>query len=420
VDTPFEVSDKYNADRVEKKNRMADLPKGTALKSIPDLGTSDSEILARYLIAKPDADRGADAMIAEGIGYGVGQITDANGLQIIPCKGMLSDKQRSRISHILARGIVDAEWCYVDIGIDANVIDLNVLGFTGLLSLLAGDVFGGPYVRKGLVLQNFSIPSCAMSVFPGPRFGLESVLEKCGASHTGIILGLLLKPDMGVPPKYYADLAEAAAQGGIDYIKEDELTLDSSTCRRLSRVESICKRLKACGSKTLYAANATAPAYNLPGICRQIVGCGASALLINGLQVGLDAVAQIAVSPDISVPIHLHRAGYDILTTRTKAISTACLTEMFRLSGADIIHVGSPLGGIFLLESVSENIRCLTRKIRNVKRSLPLFSRSSIDTLEMVLSSSLARQAILLFDAYLYESPIGLERSIRRLKDRIE
>jgi len=399
---------------------VLDLAKETALKPIPDLGISDNEILARYFIAKSDADRGADAMIVEGIGYGVGQITDANGLRIIPCKEMLSGRQRSQITHIIARGVVNAEWCYVDIGISANIIDLKVLGFTGLFSLLAGDVFGGPYVREGLVLHSISIPKCIISAFPGPRFGSEGVLKKCGASHTGIILGLLLKPDLGVSPKHYADLAEAAAQGGIDYIKEDELSLDSSICSRLSRVESIYNRLITCGRKPLYAANATAPAYKLLGICRQIVECGASVLLINGLQVGLDAIAEISAATDVLVPIHLHRAGYDILTTGTKAISITCLTEMFRLSGADIIHVGSPLGGIFPLGVISENIRCLTQQIYNMKRSLPVFSRSSMDTLEMVLSSSIAKHAMLLFDAYFYESSIGVERSIRRLKDRIE
>ena len=107
------------------------------------------------------------------------------------------------------------------------------------------------------------------------------------------------------------------------------------------------------------------------------------------------------------------------MTTGPKAISTPCLTHFFRLSGADIVHVGSPLGGIFSLDLVSENIRRLTQHLHSVNRSLPVLSRSSMDTLDTVFCSRLTNHAMFLFDAYVYESPLGLERTIRRLKDRI-
>lgn len=399
---------------------MLGFPENVALVAIPDIATSGDQITVRYLVAKTDVDRGAIELIIEGIGYGVGQITDISGLRVQPCNRMFSDFLRRPISHEIARGTLNSEWCFVDISISANEIDLKVLGFAGLLSLLAGDIFGRPYVREGLVLQDFNIPESAKAAFPGPRLGLKKILKECNASRTGLVLGLLLKPDMGMPTEYYADLAEAATQGGIDYIKEDELTLDSYICRRVSRVEAISKRLIACGRKPLYAANATSPSHKLLETSRQLVESGASALLINGLQVGLDAVAQIATANDTPVPIHIHRAGYDILTVGPKAISTSCLTKMFRLSGADIVHVGSPIGGIFAPDVVAENILSLTRPLFKVKRSLPVLSRSSIDTLDMMLRAPMTSGAMLLFDAFVYESPLGLERAIRRLKNRIE
>jgi len=387
--------------------------------NLPDLQGISNVISARYFLARSDAIREKIDYFVESIGYGVGQTTDQIGLSIFPCSEMLSKPRK--VVNILNKGILDDEWIYIDVGVQLKNSNFSVLGFAGLLSYFAGDIFGAPYTKTGLVLEKLVLPKELISFFPGPKYGDEDVLLKAnGQAGKRHILGLLLKPNNGVPPNYYADIVEAAVQGGIEYIKEDELTMDSKECPRFKRISMISKRLSKSGKNILYAANITAPSHHLFKTALRAVEAGASAILVNGLYVGFDAVSFLASNSKIKVPIHWHRAGYDILSSGVKAISVPCLTELFRLAGADIVHVGSPLGGVFSKDVVWENCRRLEIPINNVKRSIPVFSRSSIDTIAVIRNNSNIRGSIILFDAYIYNSPLGIEKAAKNINDRLK
>ncbi|MFX0139122.1 MAG: RuBisCO large subunit C-terminal-like domain-containing protein [Candidatus Hodarchaeota archaeon] len=360
---------------------MIKTPELKYINSITKLSSEKDEIRARYLIASSDFKDGKVRLITEALGYGVGQIASKNDLKIYNCSNMVTDTMRKELVRIINQGQINNDWYFFDVALKYNIIDFKMVGFSGLLSLLAGDVFGNPYVKNGLILNDIVLPNLAESIFIGPKLGSNYILEKCDASNSKFILGLLLKPDLGVDPEHYADLAEAAVQGGIHYIKEDELTLDSDLCRRLVRVEAISKKLGNFRDEIFYAANGTSPTYKIKDVCSQIINAGATAILINGLQVGFDAILHLASSEEISVPLHIHRAGYDIITSGLKAINTSCLTKLFRLSGGDIIHVGSPLCGIFSIDEVVQNTKCLKSDLINLRPSLPVFSRSSDETI---------------------------------------
>ena len=324
-------------------------------------------------------------------------------------------------SPLLSRGTIGRGYCYFDVGLSLGDRFLSRHGLTGLLSFVAGDIFGAPYAKNSLVLADIALPRGMATALPGPRFGRKSLLERFAERRgTAVLLGLLLKPDLGVAPSHYAELAEAAAQAGIDYIKEDELTMDLEACPRISRIEAVARRLGNVGREVIYAANATGPAHRVLEIATEAVHAGATAVLLNGLYTGLDAVALLASNGGINVPIHLHRAGYDLLSNGPKAVSVPCLTTFFRMAGADVVHVGSPVGGIFSEETVLENCRRLCRPQHGALEPLPLFSRSSEDAIAVVLDRKEFLPSVVLFDSWIYQHPLGLEKAVQRLRRLVD
>lgn len=386
------------------------------LASLNTLEQLHSHISLRYIISAIEYKEGRASLICDALSYGVGQITYSHGTKIIPCQRMLPSSKT--LSYIINEGAVNKDWHYVDVSISDSVIDFNSLGFASLLSLIAGDIFGSPYFRNSLVLYDMKLSNTLESMFPGPQFGSYDIIDKFNSSaNKNVLLGLLLKPDVGVSKEYYADIAEAAAQGGIDYIKEDELTLDSKICPRFKRIEEISNRLIKTKKNILYAANITSPPYLIEDNSIKAIEHGATALLLNGIQVGLDMVSYLARNNQIKVPIHFHRAGYDLLSTGHKAISVSLLTRLFRLAGADIIHVGSPLGNLFDEESIKGNITQLLCPIGSIKTSLPVFSRSSSESLDLIANTNKYNiPSLVLFDSEIYTSPKGIEKAVKDIR----
>ena len=169
-----------------------------------------------------------------------------------------------------------------------------------------------------------------------------------------------------------------------------------------------------------YAANTTVRFPLLVTTARQVIDAGANALLVNGLQVGLDGVAALARDSAISVPIHFHRAGFDILADGSRAIGLPCLSTLFRLSGADLVHVGPPSSPLFPPELVKDNCRRLSRKLPGLNPSLPVFSRSSERTIPLLLDSDASLHGLILCDHAAYGSPLGIEKELGRLRRMLD
>src|SRR3972149_2306287 len=84
--------------------------------------------------------------------------------------------------------------------------------------------------------------------FSGPRFGLEQIRQMTGAVDRPLIGGIV-KPKIGLTP-------DGLAEGGVDFIKEDEILGDPSWCPLRKRVPAVAEALK--GFRTVYAPCITA------------------------------------------------------------------------------------------------------------------------------------------------------------------
>jgi ribulose-bisphosphate carboxylase large chain len=150
---------------------------------------------------------------------------------------------------------------------------------------------------------------------PGPAFPAQS----------GVSVGAIVKPALGLTPAEAAAVAAELAAGGAIFVKDDELQPSSP-----ERVRAINNAIP---EDVLYAANVSGADADA------IVEAGARALMVNAFLVGLGSIGRLR---EYGLPIFVHRVGSAFLRRGSQvSVSARVLAELTRLLGADYVQVGS-------------------------------------------------------------------------------
>lgn len=304
----------------------------------------------------------------------------------------------------------------IKVAFSSEIAQTKEIGFSGLLSVIAGDGLGTAYEMDKVRLINIKLPKEVAKNFLGPKFGDEGIRNILRKNNPNTpLVALLLKPNTGQPSEHYARLAKEAALAGADYIKEDELQFNHSVCPLIDRVKKIVAALKEAeqitGQKVMYAPNITAGSQKqMIENAERVVELGASAVMINVIHVGLDSL-RVLREADIGVPIHVHRAGHDNYSRGDIGIDLYVLSKMFRLGGADLIHTGPVFGNLYNPEGIIKNVRALTDDWFYFKKGFPILSRStesivhdSVDYLGTDPNIIYPANVIFLVDKYVYQN----------------
>lgn len=273
----------------------------------------------------------------------------------------------------------------VDVVFSDDISQVADQGFAGLMSVAAGDGLGTAYEMARVRLIDMQLPDHVVSAFPGPAFGSPGIRSWLGHESVRPLVALLLKPNTGQPSEHYAEYARQAALAGVDYIKEDELQFNHPVCPLLDRTRKILSALQgvedSTGHRTMYAPNVTGGSQaQMLANAEQVVELGASAVMINVMQVGLDSLRVLRDS-NIGVPIHIHRTGHDNYSRGDVGVDLTVLSSLFRLGGADLIHTGPVFGNLFDPNSIVQNVlRITSPSVHNP--ALPILSRSARSALQ--------------------------------------
>jgi ribulose-bisphosphate carboxylase large chain len=209
--------------------------------------------------------------------------------------------------HVRAR-VVDVEGERVTI--DFPALD----GETGAEQLLAACV-AGEWADRG------DMESCRLVEVNWP----EGLPGAAFPASTGVTVGAIVKPALGLTPEDAAAVAAELAAGGAVLVKDDELQRSSP-----ERVHAINDAIPG---HVLYAANVTGADADT------IVEAGARALMVNAFLAGLGSIARLR---EYGLPIFVHRVGSAFLRRgHSVSVSAGVLAELTRLLGADYIQVGS-------------------------------------------------------------------------------
>ena len=204
--------------------------------------------------------------------------------------------------------------------------------------------------------------------FSGPRFGLEQIRQMTGAVDRPLIGGIV-KPKIGLTPDGLAEVCREMAEGGVDFIKEDEILGDPSWCPR-KRVPAVAEALK--GFRTLYAPCITADGDEVVRRARLAKSLGATAVHVN-LWSGLGSYARIREK--VEIPIFFQKSGDKVFTTGHHSLQFSLLCKLIRLIGCDFTHVG--MWGGYMSEpevELRERLYALQGPWCELPRVVPSFS----------------------------------------------
>ena len=209
-----------------------------------------------------------------------------------------------------------------------------------LLATVAGNLFELKQVT-GLRLLDIRLPSAFQAAYPGPRFGIEGTRRLSGVEGRPLI-GTIIKPSIGFDAAETADLVTELCEGGIDFIKDDELQADGSRCPFDERVEAVMRVIDAhadrTGRKVMYAFNLTGDLDQMRRRHDLLVRAGATCLMASLNSVGL--VGMIELGRMSELPIHAHRNGWGYLSRHPMlGWSYVAWQKIWRLAGADHMHV---------------------------------------------------------------------------------
>jgi ribulose-bisphosphate carboxylase large chain len=209
-----------------------------------------------------------------------------------------------------------------------------------LLSTVAGNLFElKPF--SGLKLLDVTLSPAFLSRYQGPQFAVAGTRRFTGVS-SGPLIGTIIKPSVGLTPEATAATVEALVEGGIDFIKDDELQADGPHCpfsRRLREVMKVINRhAEKTGHKPMYAFNLTGEIDDMLRHHDEVVAAGGTCVMVSMNSIGLPAL--VALRRHSQLAIHGHRNGWGIYD-RSPAIGMSYIAyqKFWRMAGVDHMHV---------------------------------------------------------------------------------
>lgn len=257
-----------------------------------------------------------------------------------------------------------------------------------LLSAAAGE---GPFYCPGITTikwTDFQLPESYRRHFSGPQFGLAGVREQLGVEKRPFFIGVV-KPNIGLPPQEFAEIARQAWLGGLDMAKDDEMLADTEWSAVVERTRLSCQARRDAEQRTerrkFFIANITDEIERISELHDAVVEEGADSVMINTIFTGISALRSLR---RISrVPVTSHFTGTSVLSRMANfGISSRVMTKLQRLAGADIIILAG-FGERMACsdEEVLENVQACLEPWGSLKSSLPVPGGSdSASTLPLV------------------------------------
>ena len=287
-----------------------------------------------------------------------------------------------------------------------------------MLLSVAGNCFA--YSTKLRFLDVY-FPEDLLKEFQGPKFGVRRIREKLEISKRPLSLHII-KPKMGMTPEQTARQVYETALGGVDMVKDDEMTSDVYNSRMEDRLSAVTEALDKVKSKTgkevIYFVSITDEADKIVDKAKLAVKLGANGLLL-AYSTGPSILRVLAEDPEINVPILLHPSHMIALTP---SMSWPAMAKICRICGADLMLTPTYWSTIPLV-SHEEGIRCAQVKLaplRNIKRTWPMPSAGMYPGLVPVLVREFGQDIVIPAGGGMLGHPMGHRAGAQSWQQAIE
>tara|TARA_R110000822_G_scaffold13216_1_gene47071 strand:- start:1118 stop:2305 length:1188 start_codon:yes stop_codon:yes gene_type:complete len=226
----------------------------------------------------------------------------------------------------------------VKIGFPAINTDWKSDGISHMLCQLMGGQMDIDNILQ-CRLKDIQFPKSVLTKFLGPRFGIKGVREYTGVQDKPL-LGAIIKPKIGVSPEVLKEMVKELVDGGVNFIKEDEIMSNPSCCPLEDRVKLISQTIKNSGKKVIYAYCINGDPHSIRQKVETVHSLGGNAVHIN-VWSGLGVYRSIR-EMDLPLFIHFQKSGDKTFTDSSHrfGIDWSVICSIAGMSGVDFIHAG--------------------------------------------------------------------------------
>jgi len=239
-------------------------------------------------------------------------------------------------------------------------IDLAGDGVSHLLCQLMGGQMDIDIITRCRLMDIEFPDSVYNDHFKGPRYGISGIRDFTGV-YDKPLFGGIVKPKIGLTPDKLLEVVREMVEGGVNFIKEDEILSNPNHCPIEDRVPLIMDYLE--GKNVIYAVSITADPLEVIRRVVQVYDLGGNAVHINWWA-GLGVYKTIR---DLDLPMFLffQKSGDKVITHRSNpfGIEWSVVCKLAAMSGVDFIHAG--MWGGYMDTDSEELRRIMTGLINN-------------------------------------------------------
>jgi ribulose-bisphosphate carboxylase large chain len=299
------------------------------------------------------------------------------------------------------------------IGFPYENIDWEWDGVSQLLCFLMGGQMDIDNITSCRLLELDILPP--PDQFKGPLFGIKGIRDWTG-SYGKPLFGGIIKPKTGITPEQLLDMTKQLVDGGVDFIKEDEILGNPKVCPLEKRVELISDYLNNCDKKIVYTFCINADPDRILDKARIVLNNGGHGVHVN-VWSGLGSYRAIRNS-GMPLFIHYQKSGDKVITYsgHNFSIDWDVLCQLAGLCGADTAHVGM-LGGYSNddEDTIMKNVYTLRRN--NV---VPALSCGMNPDLVAPITEKIGVDWMANVGGFIHSDPQGSEYGARKMRKAID
>ena len=228
---------------------------------------------------------------------------------------------------------------------------------THLLTVLMGGQMDIDLIEK-CILTELKFEEEIVSSYAGPKFGVKKVRESVKVSERSMIGGII-KPKTGLDEDTLKKIVEEMIDGGIDFIKEDEILGEIRGINFLDRIKFIDKLIEKKKSNVIYAPALNVSMGQLDNAIKELNRMEHIKAFHFNVWGGLDLFKYI--SDNTTKMSFYQKSGDKVITSGKFSISFEIWCILCRLAGADMMHAGM-VGGY-----LDEPINLMENRIQNMQ-----------------------------------------------------
>jgi ribulose 1,5-bisphosphate carboxylase large subunit-like protein len=188
-------------------------------------------------------------------------------------------------------------------------------------------------------LLKLEFPKEVEDHFLGPKHGLKGFRDYVGV-YDKPLLGAIVKPKTGISPQVLLEMVKELVDGGVNFIKEDEILSNPIFCPIEVRVPLIMDYIKKSGKKVIYAVCINSDYPYVIDRVKKVYELGGNAVHINFWN-GLGVYNSIR-KLDLPIFMHFQKSGDKILTdiNHRFSIDFTIMCQLAGMMGVDFMHAG--------------------------------------------------------------------------------